>query len=186
MPTRSLLFTSRCQRGPTSAVKAVEAGEEAGGRVGSAGEAVCSPGGRGPPIRRRQPSKVRVGSRALPGAEGGGQSAHGGGGELAPPPLFSRPRPSGEADYTSHNAPRPPLLARDGAAEVTRRGPEAPPLWSRESAEPTMAETDPKTVQDLTAVVRPPGPGPPSRGERGAPSGPGAAAERGAGGPRPP
>lgn len=102
------------------------------------------------------------------------------------PPFFSRPRPSGEAHYTSHNAPRPPLLARDRAAEVTRRGPEAPQLWSRESAEPTMAETDPKTVQDLTAVVRPLRPGPPPRGERGVPSGPGAAAERGAGAPRPP
>lgn len=38
---------------------------------------------------------------------------------------------------------------------MTGRGPEAGLPGSRElRAEPAMAETDPKTVQDLTAVVR--------------------------------
>lgn len=62
----------------------------------------------------------------------------------------------------------PASSREEESAEVARRGPEAPLPWRREPGPgPTMAETDPKTVQDLTAVVSPPGLGQPPRGVRG-------------------
>lgn len=65
-------------------------------------------------------------------------------------------------DYIPHNAPRAgPGRAGEGSPLARfGRGPEVPAPWRRErdaartDGTDAMAETDPKTVQDLTAVVR--------------------------------
>lgn len=156
-------------RGATTAMMAVE-GEQAGGRLGSLGgmsgipqlaegRSPCHDGGCGQPgdgafrgfsvgFPARRP--------ALPGPHSLPSGARGGRG----------------ADYISQNARggggEPASSREEESAEVARRGPEAPLPWRREPGPgPTMAETDPKTVQDLTAVVSPPGLGQPPRGVRG-------------------
>lgn len=155
-------------RGATTAMMAVE-GEQAGGRLGSLG------GMSGIPQLAEGRSPCHDGGCGQPG-DGAfrGFSV----GFPARRPALPRPHslPSGArggrtADYISQNARgggEPASSREEESAEVARRGPEAPLPWRREPGPgPTMAETDPKTVQDLTAVVSPPGLGQPPRGVRG-------------------
>lgn len=144
-------------------------GEQAGGRLGSLG------GMSGIPQLAEGRSPCHDGGCGQPG-DGAfrGFSV----GFPARRPALPRPHslPSGArggrtADYISQNARgggEPASSREEESAEVARRGPEAPLPWRREPGPgPTMAETDPKTVQDLTAVVSPPGLGQPPRGVRG-------------------